>query len=138
MSNSWGNSITFAALGLVIQIGKRVRNVQAKMLSKNEARNMGEQMNSFSRRIKKMVRIIKRLQDLVPGKLLKIIKRLIKYCRERRESGSNYYYNYETKFCARFWTWVALSMGQNQSAEIQTHIDHCEDWLDVARMTLPL
>jgi hypothetical protein len=100
---------------------------------------MRRQMRYFFARIDEVEAMNGRLQALVPETLHRIISDLIRYCRIRGATGSKYYDRFEKKIAVRLFAWFAIStMNHNQTARIQTYINDCEDWLDIAVMTLSL
>lgn len=99
---------------------------------------MRRQMRYFVASIDEVDRLIRRVRDLIPGKLHRIISDLTRYCRNCSKAASHFYYKFQTKRCVRLFNWMAMSLGQNQISIYQGQVHDCEDWLNVALTTLSL
>jgi len=79
-----------------------------------------------------------RLQCLIPPRLCRITDYLCEYCRERSKTIDDFYDKLKRKFAVRLFNWIAMSLGQNKVDECQAQLDDCEDWLNIARLTIRL
>lgn len=81
---------------------------------------------------------IRRLGALVPRKLSGIIRALARYCRKLGEGIRDFQRRFRRNGAFKLLNWIGMSVGFNRIEQYQSQLEDCENWFNIALMTLHL
>jgi hypothetical protein len=130
--------LTFTILGVGFHLVKVIGNIRHAISSKEEARELRRQLDYLFEAIVEVDNKIRRLGGLVPRKLSDIIRALGRYCRKLGEGIRGFQRRFRRNEAFKILNWIGMSVGFNRIEQYQSRLEDCENWFNIALMTLHL
>jgi hypothetical protein len=130
--------LTFTILGLGFQLVRLIGNVRHAISSRTEARELRRQLDYLFEAIAEVDDRVGRLGSLVPRRLSDIIRRLGLYCRNLGESIRGFQRRFRRNGAFRLLNLIGMSVGFNRIEQYQARLEDCENWFNIALITLHL